>query len=195
MSGIGKTFLNLIRIEVLLGISLVGMFLIFNLDPATPSVGKPQDRTMSQGHELDTSNSQLLMFSSADSAEAKLVGAADLKLNLEALEQGRAVWLPVGPNGQLVEFSNYETTKERNSTSFIGALTLGGVELPTTITTSERSIFATIPTAEGVIEGRGRPDNIAFQKRPAFRDLIDLNLLGEESTEVHRASEGTCLNC
>jgi hypothetical protein len=182
------------RLKLLAALCLFVVIAYLGLPFGIQSSDRPDALTTLPSGQPDPKSPQPLMF--LDEAEqTDLTEAVDLELNIEALRRGETLWLPVGPDGQLVEFSNYETTKDRNSTSFIGALTLGGVELPTTITTSERSIFATIPTAEGVIEGRGSPDNIAFQKRPAFRDLIDLNHFEEESTDVHRASEGTCLNC
>ena len=182
------------RLKLLAALCLFVVIAYLGLPFGTQSLDRPNGLTTLSSEQPEPKSLQPLMF--IDEAEqTDLTEAVDLELNIEALRRGEALWLPVGPDGQLVEFSDYESTKGRYSTSFRGTLAISGVDQPITITTSASAIFATIPTAQGVIEGTGTPDSMLFKKRPEFVDVIHSDHLEEELEANTMEVNETCLNC
>ena len=182
------------RLKILAALCLLVVIAYLGLPFGTQSLDDPDAVTTLPSGQPDPKNPQLLMFLDVEE-QTDLTGAVDLELNIEALQRGEALWLPVGPDGQLVELSDYESAQGRYSTSFRGTLTIAGVDQPITITTSRDAIFATIPTALGVLEGYGSTNKINFRFRYETTDRIDERT--DEPLVLYETPEWEikCLNC
>ena len=182
------------RIAIASLLSLVAVIASLALNQQDLNVGEVQRVDSSLVIESGISNSPSLMFSGLTPDEGLLVGK-DVILNAEALERGDTLWLPVGKEGQLQEFSNYSIRLGMYSTSYSGTINVRGINQPLTVTISDEAVFATIPTHDGILEGSGGLNGMRFNARRATTDEIR----GPETPQVGIVEdperEFRCLNC
>ena len=116
-------------------------------------------------------------------------------IDFDSLNLKSPVTLPFGLNGSDVVFENYKINSTSSTTTYSGTLEIAGKSQPITISKGVSTVFASIPTANGVIEGRGSQGNILFKRRPAFTDLVDQHHMHPKVTKGAKLVEDKCLNC
>ena len=175
-------------------LSLVAVIASFALNRQDLNVGEVQRVGSSLVMEAEISNSPSLMFSGLTPDEGLLVGK-DVILNAEALERGDTLWLPVGKEGQLQEFSSYSVSLGMQSTSYSGTINVRGVNQPLTVTISDKAVFATIPTHDGILEGSGDLNGMNFNVRRVTSDEIRESDTPQVGIVEDPEREFRCLNC
>lgn len=118
-----------------------------------------------------------------------------ISIDFDSLIQKDPVTLPFGLNGSDVVFENYKIESTSSTTTYSGTLEIAGKSQPITISKGVSAVFASIPTANGVIEGRGSQGNIVFKRRPVFTDLVDHPHMHPKVGNGAKLSEDICLNC
>ena len=116
-------------------------------------------------------------------------------IDFDSLNQRDPLTLPFGLNESDVVFENYKITSTSSTTTYSGTLEIAGKSQPITISKGVNAVFASIPTANGVIEGRGIQGNIVFERRPVFTDLVDQNHTYPKVGNGAKLVEDKCLNC
>ena len=158
------------------------------------SISDAQRVGSSLAMEAESSNSSSLMFLGLTPNEDLLLGK-EVILNAGALQRGDTLWLPVGREGQLQEFSNYSASAGMYSTSYSGIINVKGVNQPLTVTISDDAVYATIPTHDGVLEGSGDLSGMRFRSRRVTEDEIRESDMSEEGIVEEPDREFRCLNC
>jgi hypothetical protein len=118
-----------------------------------------------------------------------------ISVDFDSLVQKDPVTLPFGLNGSDVVFENYKIDSTPSTTTYSGTLEIAGKNQPITISKNVSGVFASIPTANGVIEGRGSQGNIVFKRRPVFTDLVDHPHMHPKAGNGAKLLEDICLNC
>lgn len=118
-----------------------------------------------------------------------------ISLDFDSLNQKDPVTLPFGLNGSDVVFENYKIDSTSSTTTYSGTLEIAGKSQPITISKGVSAVFASIPTTNGVIEGRGIQGNMVFKRRPVFTDLVDQPHMHPNVRNGAKLVEDKCLNC
>ena len=118
-----------------------------------------------------------------------------ISIDFDSLNKRNPVTLPFGSNGSDVVFENYKIDSTSSTTTYSGTLEIAGKSQPITISKGVSAVFASIPTTNGVVEGRGSQGNIVFKRRPVFTDLVDQPHMLPKFKNGAKLVEDKCLNC
>ncbi len=137
---------------------------------------------------------RVALESDATKPYKKLNPRVAIQIDMQALAENEPVNIDIENVGKVL-FYGYAERLQRGAISYVGTVTLSGVDHPATITKSARSIFATIPTEQGVLEVSGIDSELRARfRRPLIDDDVP-DQIEPLSASPARAPELICQNC